>query len=456
MKISRLIVWAMAALCSLSCMAQKQEWTPLINGKNLKDWKKLNGTADYTLEAGTITGISKTGSPNTFLATAKEYTNFILEYDVKMDEGLNSGVQLRSHSLPAYHEGRVHGLQVECEDSQRAWAGGLYDEDRRGWRYPLEYNPAAKTAFKKGEWNTYRVLAFNNHILTWVNGTACAHLIEESSETGFIALQVHAIGDNQALAGKKIQWRNIRIKEATEGDFQQLADTGAPEVSYLRNQLTDRETRDGWQLLWDGVSNQGWRGARADGFPDKGWTIADGELKVMKSGGAESAHGGDIVTMRKFKNFILEVDFKITRGANSGIKYFVGDYGGGDALGLEYQLLDDERHADAKQGKDGNRTIASLYDIQPRGRLMTNVGIAPKVGEWQHARIVARADGNIEHWLNGVNVLTFKRGSEDFKRRVAASKFKDIAGFGQLEQGRIRLQDHGDEVSFRSIKIRAL
>jgi hypothetical protein len=210
------------------------------------------------------------------------------------------------------------------------------------------------------------------------------------------------------------------------------------------------ERKQGWRLLWDGQSAAGWRGAKGDAFPTRGWRMKDGQLTVTGGG------GGDIVTAESFGAFELQLDFQLTPGANSGIKYFTGDNGKGEIVGLEYQLLDDERHADAKQGKDGNRTLASLYDIQPRGRLMTNVGIAPKVGEWQHARIVARADGNIEHWLNGVQVLSFKRGSEDFRNRVAASKFKSIDKFGEMDRGRILLQDHGDEVRFRSIKIRAL
>ncbi|HWK49639.1 MAG TPA: DUF1080 domain-containing protein, partial [Steroidobacter sp.] len=218
----------------------------------------------------------------------------------------------------------------------------------------------------------------------------------------------------------------------------------------LPNDLSEVERSQGWQLLWDGTSMTGWRSAKRDAPPAHGWRIKDGELIVTGGG------GGDIVTEKTFGAFELQLDFKLTPGANSGVKYYVADDDKGNAVGLEYQLLDDERHADAKQGKDGNRTLASLYDIQPRERLMSNVGIAPKVGEWQHARIVAKRDGAIEHWLNGVKVLTYQRGSEDFQRRVAASKFKDIAGFGQLEQGRILLQDHGDEVRFRSIKIRTL
>ena len=126
------------------------------------------------------------------------------------------------------------------------------------------------------------------------------------------------------------------------------------------------------------------------------------------------------------------------------------------AKGFEYQILDDEKHPDARQGIDGNRTLASLYDILPRATLMTNVGIKPVVGAWQHARIVARADGTVEHWLNEVKVLEFKRGSDDFRAHVATSKFKSTPGFGEAPKAHIMLQDHGDAVTFRSIKIRKL
>ena len=134
------------------------------------------------------------------------------------------------------------------------------------------------------------------------------------------------------------------------------------------NVLTEQETRDGWKLLWDGKTTEGWIGARISTFPSKGWVIENGILKVLKSGGGESTNGGDIVTTRKYKNFILKVDFKITEGANSGIKYFVNpdlNKGEGSAIGCEFQILDDEKHPDAKLGVKGNRTLGSLYDLIP-------------------------------------------------------------------------------------------
>jgi hypothetical protein len=449
----------MTALIGSAAQAQQNEWENLFNGKNLKNWNKLNGNAGYVVEDGGISGISASNTPNTFLATNKEYTNFVLEYEMKMDAGLNSGVQIRSHSLPSYENGRVHGLQVECDDSKRAWSGGLYDEGRKGWRYPLEYNPSAKQAFKNGQWNKYRVLAYDNHIMTWINDIPCANLVEENIETGFIALQVHAI-ENKELEGKKIQWRNVRIKPATAADLASLGQTSAPEVSYLKNQLTDSERQHGWKLLWDGTTNTGWRGIKSDHFPEKGWKMKDGELMVEKSAGGESANGGDIVTKKLYANFILEVDFRITEGANSGIKYFVNtalNKGEGSAIGCEYQILDDTKHPDAAEGVSGNRTLGSLYDLIPANGLCYNpdlsvVKYVNPVGMWNRARIVVNGS-KVEHCLNGCKIVEYERGTQEWRALVAYSKYKNWPGFGEFKEGNILLQDHGDEVSFCNIKI---
>jgi hypothetical protein len=226
------------------------------------------------------------------------------------------------------------------------------------------------------------------------------------------------------------------------------ADPAAP------NTLTAAERQQGWKLLWDGQTTKGWRGAKGTEFPKQGWEMKDGILSVVETGGAESRAGGDIVTEAGFAAFELKVDFRLTPGANSGIKYYVDtelNKAEGSAIGLEYQLLDDARHPDAKMGRDGNRTLASLYDLVPAA---TGKPAKP-IGEWNEARIVS--DGrHVEHWLNGVKVLEYERGSDAYRKLVAGSKYKVWPAFGERPSGPILLQDHGNRVSFRNVKIREL
>jgi hypothetical protein len=165
--------------------------------------------------------------------------------------------------------------------------------------------------------------------------------------------------------------------------------------------------------------------------------------------------GGDVVTEEQFSAFELQLEFQLTEGANSGIKYFVAE-SGGEATGLEYQLLDDEHHPDAKEGAAGNRTLGSLYDLIPRNKLPGGLAIVPKIGAWQHARIVVTTAGHVEHWLNGIKVVDYERGSPLFAALVARSKYAQIPNFGLAAKGPVLLQDHGHVVRFRSIKVRTL
>ena len=221
------------------------------------------------------------------------------------------------------------------------------------------------------------------------------------------------------------------------------------------NTLTAQEKQDGWELLFDGTSTDHWRGAHQENFPQQGWAVEDGMLIVQASGGAESQNGGDIVTKDEYSDFEFQVDFKLTEGANSGIKYFVTEaYNAqGSAIGLEYQLLDDDRHPDAKKGNNGGgtRTLASLYDLKaaPDDKPLN------PVGEWNTARVMVQG-GQVAHYLNGEKVLEYERGSDEYNQLVQASKYKDWENFGMADSGHILLQDHGDNVYFKNIKMRNL
>jgi hypothetical protein len=331
----------------------------------------------------------------------------------------------------------VHGYQVEIDPTPRGYSGGIYDEARRGWLDNPEGNDEAKKAFKPGEWNKYEIEAAGDRIRTWVNGVAVADLVDGVDRSGFIGLQVHSSDQH----GLEVRWRNLWLKElpgVAGGQFP--------------NTLTDEERAQGWRLLWDGRTGWGWRSAKGEDFPEKGWQIADGVLTVRESEPGAPKAGGDIITADQYSDFELRLEFRFTPGANSGIKYLVDpERYEGSALGLEFQILDDERHADAKEGRDGNRTVASLYDLIPAAK---DKPVRP-VGEWNEALIVSRGD-HVEHWLNGTKVLEYERGSPEYRELVARSKYRIWKDFGESSQGHILLQDHRDRVSFRNIKIREL
>lgn len=445
--------------CNLTYAGSTENWTKLFDGKTLSGWEKLDGTAEFKVEDGIIVGVSKLGTPNTFLATRKAYSDFVLEYEIMMDDALNSGVQIRSNSVPDFHKGRVHGYQIEADPSKRSWSGGIYDEGRRGWLYNLECNPRAKKAFKHNDWNKFRIEAIGSSIRVWLNGVQTADLVDDLTSKGIIALQVHSIKSKE-LEGKQVKFRNIRINTKNLGVEKTPIDKDVPQISYLHNTLTPREMADGWKLLWDGKTANGWRGAKLDNFPERGWQIKDGVLTVLSSGGGEARNGGDIVTTEKFKNFVLDVDFKITKGANSGIKYFVNtglNKGEGSAIGCEFQILDDRLHPDAKKGVKGNRTLASLYDLIPANAQIyaPNEKIPKRENkyQWNRARVVVNGD-HVEHYLNGIKVVEYNRGTQMWKALVAYSKYKVWPNFGEFEEGHILLQDHGDEVHFKNIKIK--
>ena len=450
-------------LITLGCsLAATAEWIDLFNGKDLEGWIKRGGAATYAVEEGCVVGTSKLNTSNTFLCTPVEYGDFILEYEFKIDPRLNSGVQIRSNVYPTAKEftidgkvikidaDRVHGYQVEMDPDpvqNRWWSAGIYDEGRRGWLYPgilggdgKQFGDTGREIFKQGDWNKVRVEAKGDRITTTLNGAPRAAIVDTMTASGFIALQVHGIGDDSEKDGAQVRWRNLRIQ------------TGITTEPAQSSSLSDEEKAAGWKMLWDGKSSAGWRSAKGPEFPKQGWKMEDDELIVLESGGAEAIAGGDIITTEKYSDFELSLDFKITPGANSGIKIFVDaeiNKGPGSSIGPEFQVLDDALHPDAKLGRNGNRTVGSLYDMIPAP---ADKRVKP-VGEWNHARILS--DGmHVTFWLNGVKTVEFHRGSKEWRENVAISKYNVWPAFGELKEGHILLQDHGNKVHYRNVKIR--
>ena len=433
----KLAVFALTTLAASSLLAQ-DGWVDLFNGKNLDGWEEHSGKAKYTVADGVLTGQSVSGTGNSFLCTTQTFGNFELELEYKCDALLNSGVQIRSEVFPKatnamiggkefkFPKDRIHGYQCEIDmDAARGrmWTAGIYDEARRGWLFPtggekseqgLAFSEQGRTVSKNGEWNKLRIVANGPSIKTWLNGVKRAEICDNATPSGVIGLQVHGVGTNETKIGLKVSFRNIRIHELEP------------------NTLTEQEKADGWKLLWDGKTTDGWRSPKSDEFPTKSWSMQNGELTVVSSGNGESQAGGDIITRDRYSNFELAADFKTTTGCNSGIKIFVQPNispidkvtgkptAVGSAIGMEFQILDDEHHPDAKLGRDGDRTLGSLYDLIPAPK---DKKVMP-VGEWNHARILSQGK-HVEFWLNGEKTVEFERGSADVPRRRGAKQIQE-------------------------------
>ena len=242
-----------------------------------------------------------------------------------------------------------------------------------------------------------------------------------------------------------------------QGGGQEQGSQNAAAASLEANVSTASKEKGAWKMLFDGKTTAGWRGINQEAFPEQGWEIVDGMLLVNATDGKESGNGGDIITTEQYSDFELDWEWKmLTKGGNSGLKYFVKEGLSGNkkyGAGLEYQILDDENFSWMREGKmkpGDYRTLASLYEIYPA------VNKQPKpLGEWNHSRIVVQGS-HVEHWLNGIQVLTYERGSDDFRKKVATSKFKEYEHFGEATEGHILLQDHGSKMAFRNIRIKEL
>jgi len=318
----------------------------LFDGKSLAGWRKAGGGATFAVEDGEIVGRAGPGA-NTFLCTEKDYGDFVLEYEVKLDAPGNSGVQFRSHQNA---RGRVFGYQCEIDPSERSWSAGVYDEARRGWIAPLEGKPEARAAFRRDGWNRFRIRAVGPSIQTWLNGVRCADLIDTEDLAGFIALQVHSGGQGQ------IRWRNIRIQ-----------DLG----------------RSQWRPLTDGRSLAGWRPIGAGK-----WTVRDGVLVGTKA--ASQAEFGHLITSQSFSDFAVRLKFKAVQG-NSGLYFRVEEGGDAGVLGFQAEISPEEKTGGLYE------TRGRAWVVEPPADLVKK---CYKPGQWNRMSVVAVGRRLVVH-VNG-------------------------------------------------------
>jgi hypothetical protein len=334
----------------------------LFNGRNLDGWKQMGGKAKYEVVNGELVGTTVANTPNSFLTTEVLYGDFILELELKVDEKLNSGIQIRSESKHDYNKGVVHGYQVEVDPSARAWSAGLYDESRRGWLYPLELNPSAKGAFRHNEWNLYRVEAIGSTIRTWLNGVPAAQVVDDMTLRGFIALQVHGVAPENV--GLQVRWRNIRIQT------QQLRPSRRDDLfvlNLLPNQLNAQERSQGWRLL---NSNEA--------------TVSEGK--------------GQVVTLPS-RTKEIQFAFKTSQGAMCRVMTTVqNSTQSGTSI---YAVSDPINRAAMEQNAALLGTLATINEDR---------AVRP-VGDWNHARVVFTPDAKggavVQHWLNGFKMLEY-------------------------------------------------
>jgi len=386
---------------------QNGDWKALFDGRSLEGWQVRSGFAKYQVEDGMIVGTTVEGSPNTFLCTTKHYGDFILEFEVKVDPALNSGVQFRSHVYEkdttilvrragrerkrVHPAGRVYGYQVEISNERTGSSGGIYDEARKGaWLYDVSQDPVARKAFKDNQWNKYRISCIGDWIRTWVNGVPCTDLRDPVDQIGFIGLQVHGFrGEKPA----QVRWRNIRIR-----------DLG----------------RHVWKPVFDGKSLEGWHIV-----PGGQWNVHDGMIEATHSK-SDSRHGL-LVTDKRYSDFTVRLKFKALQG-NSGL-YFRADEVDGSvgAHGFQAEI-------------DVSNDVGGLYETGGRAWVLQpdpqDVQEWFKPQQWNQMTVSAHGRRIVVH-VNG---------------RKSAERKDDP---GRL-QGHLALQSHGSQdvhVMFKDIEM---
>ncbi len=409
-------VWIAAVTMAIAAVAgpvalhadAEPGWTNLVKGDGLEGWVVRGGGGTYANEGGVIVGSSVPNTPNTFLCTERIYGDFVLELEFKVDPRLNSGIQIRSNSVAGYHNGVVHGYQVEVDPSERSYSCGVYDESRRGWLQSLEHNETARKAFKQNEWNAVRIIAKGESLKTWINGVPAADLTDPMTRSGFIGLQVHGTRETEPM---QVRWRNIRIK-----------DFGLPDVKPPAGAIV---------LLGADGDRSAWQHPKRPGSPID-WLFKDGAM-VVKPG------SGSIVTKRTFGDCRMHIEFNVDDNGKKGQAN--GNSGVYIQTRYEVQILNSAGLEPA------DNICGGIYQVKP-----ADFNMAKPAGQWQTYDITFRAprwdaDGKK---LENARATVYHNGT----RIHDNVEIPGTTGGGQPEgpaDGPILLQDHGNHIQFRNI-----
>ena len=397
---------SIALFVTLAAAGAAERLTPIFDGKTLTGWSQCNGSAKYYVDKGEIVGVTVKGSPNSFLCSEKEYGDFILEFEVKDDPRLNSGVQIRSHRYKTettvmtenkgkrkrtHEAGRVHGYQVEIAFEKSGASGGIYEEAGRGWLANVSSDPVAGKAFHDNQWNKFRVTAVGDSIKTWINGVPYADLVDSDEQTGFIALQVHQFPGDQPA---EVHFRNIRLQD-----------------------LGKRS----WRPLLDGRSLSGWTK-----FGGGEWTIEDGALRGVSP--QTTTERGFLMTDREFGDFTVRLKYKAVKG-NSGFFFRMGDPNSTEKGAFAYEVE-----------VDPTRDAGGL--LEPRGRQWLFKPEPAKAAEYY------KADG----W----NQMSVSAHGHRIVVHLNGEKTADLANDPGRSGGRLALQINPKqdlEVWFKDIEL---
>jgi hypothetical protein len=378
-------------------------WQTLFDGESLDGWHIVNGDVPFTVENGEIIGKTAAGIPTRYLATNKQYTDFILELEMNNSEGENSGIQFRSVKAPQFRAG-LTGYQLEVDPSARAWTGGIFFEGMGEWRHAPIGNEKCKRAWNKTAWNSLRIEAKGALMRTFVNDVSCAYLYDETLDSGYIALQIHSIGAMPGRAEAPTRWRNIRIIENPTDDDYTESDNNLQSLSYLPNQLSPHEEANGWTLLGPhNIGEMDW--ARTKVANPVTNTVA--EVDILK---VDASHGDRQMFLPHIKaKYELIADVQMLPGTKGVLNYPIMSKTNDDRKieCLSSFAIFDDTSIDYKKSKakylmgsvTGKLTAKNLSEGNRRKRVL-----APQ--RWQRIKIVV--DGqHVEHWFNAVKVADY-------------------------------------------------